>query len=296
MIKSLSKRQLLIEITKLDENGNIEFQKSFANTLNARFNFQKYIGNIMYGSGKVSICGLDKDTIQVLTGLGSAQEELAKRRIIRLKAGYEGEQLGLMVNGTIQGAKPTMPPDIWLDCDVINNYEVNYENIAFSTKESMKIKDYILLVADTLGLTPEIRIKDDNFLACQISKQSVLGNSFNLVYSIRQAMKDISAYIENETLIIDYATQPPQNDERFSNPIEINKDTGMVGMPELFNAGQIANITTLLDTSIKTGSIINLKSSQIPSANGLFYVIGITYTGEFRGTNWYSMFHCRRIK
>ena len=50
-----------------------------------------------------------------------------------------------------------------------------------------------------------------------------------------------------------------------------------------------------INTSIKTGDVIKMESSQIPSSNGLFYVIGVTYSGEYRGNNWYSVFHCRRV-
>lgn len=290
----LLKRQLNIEITKLDEAGNIEFQKVFENSLNVKFNFQKYIGNIMYGSGKVSICGLPRNIIEVLIGFTDTETELQKRRIIKVSAGYEGQQLGLMVNGTIKSAMPSMPPDVWIDCDVINNYEaLNNQSINFSTKETMPLSDYINLVASNLGLQQDIRITNAD--AINISQQNITaGTIFDIVYSITNVSFPIVAYIENETLIVDYAVEPLNNDERYINPIEINKNTGMVGLPQLLNAGKIANITTLLNTSIKTGDIIKVESSQIPSANGLYYVIGMTYNGEFRGNNWYSIFHCRR--
>ena len=291
----LPKRQLYVEIEKLDRNGNREFLKTFENSLNVKFNFIKYIGNIMAGDGTVSLCGLDNKTIEALTSIGQYDTEIAKRRIIRVKAGYEGQELGLMINGTIKTAMPTVPPDIWLNCGVINNLEARENNnYAFATKEAMKLPDYIKSIADYLNLKIENRIKDENILSQIVSKQSISGNLFDIVYSISDAAEKITAYIENETLIIDYREEPPEGDERYSNPIEVNKDTGMVGLPEIFNAGIQANITTLLNTSIKTGNIINLTSSQIPAANGKYYVVGITYTGDYRGNAWYSMFHCRR--
>ena len=303
----LLKRELNIEITKYNQNGGKDFYKEFKSSeadggmLNAKFNFQKYIGNTAYGSGKVSICGLDKQTIETLTGFADIETELNARKIIKLYAGYEGKQLGLMVDGSIVSALPTMPPDIWLNCEVINNYEQRNKTIEFATTQSMTLEDYIKAVADKLNLRTEVRIKEQSILKKQISKQSMLANMFQIANSVTTVYDNtanvigIVAYIENETLVVDYSL-PPASDERIKNvAAEISKDTGMIGLPELAMAGHIANITTLIDTSIKTGNVIKLKSEAIPAANGLYYVIGITYTGEFRGNAWYSMFHCRRI-
>lgn len=294
----LGKRQLHIEITKYDANGEVELNKKFENTLNAKFNFVKNIGNTAYGDGKVSICGLDKATIETLTGFADRDSELKSRKIIRLKAGYDAKQLGLMVNGSIVSALPTLPPDIWLDCIVINNYEERNRVINFTTTQTLTLEDYIKAVADKIGITTEIRIKDTNILKKQISKQSITGSIFEIVFSIVQvctgSVIGVAAYIENETLVVDYS-ELPISDERIQSPIVINKATGLIGLPEIFNAGKFANITTLLDTSIKTGNVLKLESEAIPSANGLYYVMGITYSGEFRGNAWYSMFYCRRI-
>jgi hypothetical protein len=304
----LKKRAIELTITKYDQNGKVEFQKEFNSSRsdicpNVKFNFQKYVGSIMYGQGKISICGLDKKSIEVLTGFLSIDSELNKKRVITLKAGYEGEELGLMVDGTIFGALPTIPPDIWLNCDVINNYEQANDKKNFSTSDNLLFTDYIQAVADTLNIKKiENRIKEPSYLNRKISKQAIkAGSMFNIVYSISDVFAinnkypyGVTAYIENETLIVDYTDLIP-NDERIQTPILVNKDNGMIGLPEITNAGQICNITTLLNTSIKTGDVIKMESSQIPSSNGLFYVIGVTYSGEYRGNNWYSVFHCRRV-
>lgn len=308
----LTKRIIEIEITKLSENGTVEFTKKFNNYyiaegkdgLNIKFHYQKYIGSILYGKGKVSICGLDKNTIGVLTGFSDVTTELQKRRIIKIKAGYEGQELGLMVDGTILSALPTMPPDVWLNCDVMNNFEQSEKLMAFSTTGDLNFAEYCDTVAKAIGIPKvENRVKKQEYLDRLISKQSIkAGNIFNIVDSISTVFTigekyktGVSSYIENETLIIDY-NDLPADDPRTQNPILVNKDNGMVGLPELTNAGIIANITTLLNPSVKTGDVIQLESSQIPAANGLYYVKGITHTGEYRGNSWYTMLHCGRIE
>lgn len=305
----LKKRALELTITKYDQNGNIEFQKEFNTygnneSLNVKFNYNKYRGSILYGKGEVSICGLDKKSIEVLTGFLSIQTELEKKRVITVKAGYEQEELGLMIDGTIQSALPTMPPTVWLNCEVINNYEQSNDRKNFSTTGNLLFKDYIQAVADTLNIKKiDNRIKKESYLNRKISKQAKpAGNMFDIVYTISRAFTvdkkagfyGIVAYIENETLIVDYANLPA-DDERTKTPILVNKDNGMIGLPELTSAGKFCNIMTLLNPSIHTGDVIQLESSQIPSANGLFYVKGITHNGEYRGNNWYSIFHCGRV-
>ena len=102
------------------------------------------------------------------------------------------------------------------------------------------------------------------------------------------------AYIDNETLIVDYENFSEAEGQSRTHH-KIDKNNGMIGLPEITKAGTIANITTLLKPEILVGDVIDLESVMIKKANGQYNVIGISYVGDFRGEKWYSMFTCRRI-
>lgn len=302
-MNKLENRSLTITIQKLRKDGSIEMAKQFKD-LNVKFYFQKMIGSAMFGKGRVSICGLDKDTIQQLTSFVDYGTVLNERKLIKLEAGY-GEKKALIFNASILSAMPTLPPDIWLNCDVINSYELQQTYIDLTIEEGLKLEDYCKIVADKIGVPLEMRIKNSDYLASKMSGTTYYGNIFGLINtienkfpikSIKKTYGNIVAYIDNGTLVVDYSVIPNSEERAAEQNIkEINHDTGMVGLPEISMAGYLVNITTLLDPEIKTGNVINLKSSQIPSANGLYSVIGITYTGELRGNSWYTTLTCRRV-
>ena len=298
----LENRTLELTIQKLDKDGNIEFKKVF-DKLNVKFNYTKYIGMPNGGDGSVSICGLDRDTLNALISFSASSKTIKERKLIKLKAGY-GDKKALIIDGSIMSAIPTTPPDIWLKCDIINSYELRHKIITTSIEKGLTLEEYSKTVADIIGIPLEMRITDDSYKNKKMSEQSFQGNVFQLTRTITKAFnydkkKDrfggISAYIDNETLIVDYYNLSA-DDKRTENPILISKDTGMVGLPEFSNDAQLANITTLLKPEIKVGDVIELKSEQIKGTNGLFFIQGITYTGEFRGNSWYSTLTCWRIK
>lgn len=298
----LENRALELTIQKLKEDNSVEFTKKF-DKLNVKFNYTKYIGSPMAGNGSVSICGLDRKTLDVLISFSAEAKTIKERKLIKVKAGY-GDKLALIIDGSIMSAIPTTPPDIWLKCDVINSYELRHKIITTTIEAGLTLSDYAKTVADIIGIPLEMRIEDTNYLKKKMGDCPFQGNVFQLTRTITKAFnydknKDIFggivAYIDNETLIVDYRNLSA-DDRRTQNPILISKDTGMVGLPEFSNDAQLANITTLLKPEIKLGDVIELKSEQIKGANGLFYIQGITYTGEFRGNAWYSTFTCWRIK
>lgn len=297
----LENRTLELTIEKIDKNNRTEMFKVF-NDLNVKFSYSKYIGASMYGKGKVSICGLDGETLDKLVSFASAQEVLEEKKLIKIKAGY-GDKLALIIDGSIMSAMPTIPPDIWLNCEIINSYEIQQKIISTTIEEGLTLEQYAKLVADIIGVQIKMRIEDTNYLNKKMSGTSFIGNAFQLANGISKSFcfdkeKDkygqVVAYISGDYLIVDYANLF-KDEKRTSNPILINKDNGMVGLPEMSMAGKLTNITTLLNPSIETGDVIKLESEQLKSANGLYYVQGITYTGEFRGNAWYSTFTCWRI-
>lgn len=304
----LENRSIKVDIFQYAEDGTEKFHKTFEKNISVKFNFEKFIGTAFFGTGKVSICGLDKATTETLTTLCSMEEALKERKQIKIEAGY-GEKKALIIDGSIISAKPTIPPDVWIDCEILNGYERQQEIKSISVEGEMNIKELADTIALQLNLQngADCRIKNDSvgkrFYQRKVKNLSYIGTlegvlgEINKVYSFEEG--DIYgvpvSYIDNETLIVDYANFSDVESQNRTHH-RINKDNGMVGLPEISMAGTIANITTLLKPEVKVGDVIDLESYMIPKANGQYNVIGITYVGDFRGTSWYSVFSCRRIQ
>lgn len=309
-MEQLSKRQVSITLEKRDTNNNVEYSATFKNGLDVKFSYTRFLGNGMFGRGRVSICGLSMDTIAMFTSFWSEDTELAKKKIVKVSAGYEGQdnqesKMGTIIEGSIVSAIPTMPPDIWLNCEVINSYETKFQTFSFTMKGKYTLKQIVENIANFLKLEPVIRIDKSSYLNRQLKNISFLGNKFDLVSKIEDMFpidekKDknggIIAYIEDNSLVVDYSDLELNQYNRNGEPILIDKSNGMVGVPEPMWAGQAVKITTLLNPAIKTGDVIQLKSDLIPSLNGYYYVFTISYEGQFRGTNWYSSFVCKRLR
>ena len=90
----------------------------------------------------------------------------------------------------------------------------------------------------------------------------------------------------------------PMDKDRVNSHI-INKDTGMIGLPQQVDNG--IEVKVLLNPSIKLGDMIKIdnKSVQIKEysygqvpylldSDGLYRIIKIDYTGESRGQSWYT--------
>lgn len=303
----LTKRSIKVEITKYNDKNEIVYQDVFVENISVKFTFEKYIGNAMYGEGKVSICGLKKETVSELTTINSIEEALKERKEIKVYAGY-GENQALIIDGTIISAVPTIPPDVWLECEIMNGYERTLKMYSVSVEAEMNIKELAETIAKQLDLKNGVdcRIKNDVYgkrfyqrTTKNISKVDTMANILSAVmetYSFQEGdMYGVPVvYIDNETLIVDYSLFDSVESQKRTHH-KINKENGMLGLPEISEAGLIANITTLLKPEIKAGDVIDLESEMIPKANGQYTVLGTTYVGDYRGNSWYSTFSCRRI-
>lgn len=300
----LTKRQVSITLEKQDTQGNIEYTATYKDGLDVKFSYTRFLGNGMFGRGRVSICGLSMDQVAMFTSFWSEDTELAKKKIVKVSAGYEGQTMGTIIEGSIVSAIPTMPPEIWLNCEVINSYETKFQTFSFSMKGKYTLKKTVENIAQFLKLEPKIRIDKASYLNRELKNISFIGNKFDLVNTIEDMFplkKDdknggIVAYIEDNSLIVDYSELEENQYNRNGEPVLIDEDNGMVGVPEPMWAGQAVKITTLLNPAIKTGDVIQLKSRLIPSLDRYYYVFTISYEGQYRGNNWYSSFVCKRLR
>lgn len=251
--------------------------------LNVRFNVNKRLGAVM-NDASISIANLTRDDVEYLTTFTSPWYAIAQHKRIRLFAGYEDTNTGLLFDGDIIEAMPTMPPDVWLNCKARSGNYGNCTMVSKSIQTQMPVKQLLKEASGWTGLTLED--------TCT-SEKSVSGFNFNggvtqVIEQLNQ-IGGITVFEDNGTLKAVDTDNPNIN----ATERVISKSSGMIGMPKLDPLG--CEVTVLLDPTIKLGQKVRVISERIPSASGSYWVYDINYTGETRGEPFYTVLKCRRF-
>lgn len=254
--------------------------------LNVRFSVQKFRGQLQ-GKARISICNLASSDIEYLTTYMSPWVELQKRKRIQLWAGYE-DNFGLLFSGDILKALPTMPPDIWLNCEALGGYYNNLITASFTLQGPITIQAVCETVAQKLGV-PFINEASAKVSNIQIDGFCYTGGLTNAVKKINE-LGLCCVWVENEILYMaDNEPEQPKN----KGVRLLTEQSGLIGLPEPGPIGLDA--TMLLDPSIKLGDPIEVRSIRMPSINGVYYPYALEHTGELRGNDWYTKIRCKRF-
>ena len=87
----LDTRALSINIQKINKDNEIETEWEFKD-INTKFAFSKFVGASMYGTGNVSICGLDKSTLDELISFRAIPDVNGERKLIKVEVGYKNKK------------------------------------------------------------------------------------------------------------------------------------------------------------------------------------------------------------
>lgn len=255
--------------------------------VNVRFSIPKYRGQIR-GQAKISVCNLAGEDIAYLTTYMSPWIEIQKQKKIRLFAGYENNN-AMLFAGDILRAVPTQPPDVWLECEAIGGYFNNLKTESFTVHGPVTVRQLGAHLAQMQGLSFRCLCKEE-------TAQKRLDNfcyTGGLSGSIKK-LNDLGCgvfYVEDDILFLDDA----EPELKAGKTVRLlTEASGLVGIPRPGPIG--LECTTLLDPSIKLGEALEVRSSRIPSINGLYYPYALTHEGEFRGNEWYTKLKCARFK
>lgn len=262
--------------------------------LNIRFRVTTYTSNGMASDAKIDVYNLNRDDLGFLSTI--ARTYLQKNYLFRLYAGYEGEEK-LLFSGRALQAIPSSYPDVILEINGMSSIEWWGENIDTS-KDKVTVMDIIDSVAQKIGYQVNIdeKLRKNNELLNKVQNNfSFTGSPMDLLQQCQQMMGGVSSdpqtvflSIENEQINI--WSPSTQN---VSRKLLISKETGMIGLPQPTETG--CKVKILMNTGIKSGDVIELKSDRISLLNGDYYVIGITHEGETRGNSWYSTLTCALV-
>ena len=221
---------------------------------------------------------------------------MQKNYLFRLYAGYEGEEK-LLFSGRALQAVPESYPDVILTITGMSSIEWWGENTTVS-KDKATVMDLIDECAKKMNYQVNIdeKLRKNNQLLNKTQDNfSFTGSPMSLLQQCQQMMGGVSSdpqtvfmNIENEQINIWSPSVPNANKK-----LLISKETGMIGLPQPTETG--CSVKILMNTGLKTGDVIELKSDRIDLLNGDYYIIGITHEGETRGNSWYSTLTCALV-
>lgn len=258
----------------------------------------------VFSKGVVRICGLSTDTIEEFTMFQPnwTNKEYFKR--LKLEVGHmeDGKNnVSCIIDGYIERAVPTAPPDRWLVCSVVEalNSFTEYKEI-HDTDTTLyglvqKIgKEYNVLtgggftVRDYTGKALTTKIKEYRFFG---NMSAQLSNIMNL-YKKKGGFR--VWYQLGQFYIADYEYQKGKDLNVLIGEDDKRKGLIIYGIPQPYNWG--CNIRTEIVDTISLLNKVTIKSKSIPSMNGVYNPFSLTYVGESRGTNWYVDMAATRIK
>ena len=261
------------------------------------------------GNASIRIYNLSADTLNRIIGLINVVDgspSIGEYGRLLLEAGYKGAS-GLIFDGTIWqyrvGREDSMNTYLDLlirDADIVFNQPLQIQQGKGWTPESVvneiaaKLKISIIYAADGHYIIPNPRgIVGFGIPAAMLN---------NIAYSTNSGWS-----IQNNTLIF-----KPLNSYVPGEAIELNTQTGMIGIPEQTSQG--IKVKCLLNPKIRIGSLIKLNFSEInrllekdPSSptgtmynsrqpyqmapllkDGLYMAFLVEHEGDTRGKEWYT--------
>lgn len=190
-----------------------------------------------------------------------------KIRRVRVMAGRESKGSWKVFLGDIVGASVSQAPDVTITLRAQTNARDKTQWWAFSNTGPVTLERLVQDTASILGLSYKIDSKVDKGKI--IPRYTFNGVVTAMIVRISE-LANVRCYVDDDTLVVtDWAAG-------LSNTIvEVNKDSGMIGIPEFTEYG--IRVKTLADRNIVLGGAIRLNSFMVPVMNADYVITRLDY-------------------
>lgn len=259
------------------------------NALDFRFRIRKVLAAQRF-EASIDILGLSLETIHELTMWQPWNVSIAKERTIEVYAGYEDEGEKLLFSGYIYEARPTNPPNMWLN--------IKADNLSFLDKKleqgckrgKCKFKKYLKELVDNAYFESGKRLALK--IASDVENKDLYNPYYNSTLSTLpqyiESLHDVFSYIDNGCLYV--VNRNPKEYPTMRGIYVLNVDTGLLGIGK-YDYSQI-EAKMRLDTRFGMNDFIWIQSELYPeNATGAFLVNEVEYNGHLRGQEWETVIH-----
>ena len=240
-----------------------------------------------YTNGNFGECALQIDNISktirdyIITKTTPWAKSRQNAQIV-LSVGRESYGTFVLFSGDMIGANVTQPPDIGLIFRAATGAAtIGYANAIAASPSATFLSICQQVAANISAASPLPVVLDfqSQFGNKIIGNYQFTGGVTNQVNKLME-LEDVTAYIENGKLVVRDIGVPRQD-----VPIQINSQTGMIGVPQITELG--VRVKMLIKNNVILGSPVTVTSVLNPMANGNFYVIKLAFEVASRDTPFY---------
>lgn len=276
----MDKRKVIVEIETADG------QLARFDGLNVKFTIKKSANAVM-NKAEIGIANLSMERVYNLTTFMSPHLNEEKRKMVQIFAGYvkdPADEVPLIFQGEITRALPTMPPDVWLNCEARSGFYNNQNVVSVSVNGKTTVKDICARAARELGLQLSYTATTNK----AVEGFSHSGGATNMLARVNELGGVIAFEDDGVLKVID--ADKPETSEYIR---VLNRHSGLIGMPQPDNMG--LKMKMLLDPTFKVGDRVRLESEMLPKANGVYWCYGLTHSGSLRDTDFYTEIEAKRM-
>lgn len=235
---------------------------------------------VVRNEAEVTLFNLNRDTRNSILTDTSPFNRSRKRRRLIVEAGRERDGVFRIFEGEVLSASPSQPPDIALTIKAQTGGFQAGQIIARSGSAIEPLSSIARRVAEDLGVALTFEATDK-----QVANYAFTGAALRQVDAL--AACGVNAYLDDETLVVKNRNEPLRNSVRV-----LNKDSGMVGIPEVTERG--VKVTCLLDRHLILGGVVELDSELNPSVNGQYTINKLDFDVANRETPFYHIVEATR--
>lgn len=231
---------------------------------------------------EVKITNLARATREfILTETSPFNANRTPKRMI-VEAGRQSTGTARVFLGDITAATIGQPPDIVLTVKSKTGSANKGKAVSRTAPAQASLKDIAAQVAGDLGAALDFQAADK-----QIGNYSHTGAASAQVPKLAES-GDVDVFLDGNTLVVKGGNVPMSGRRRI-----LDKDSGMIGIPELTEQG--VKVKYLFDTQTALGGGLSIKSTLNPAANGDYVIYKLSFELASRDTPWYWAAEARRL-
>jgi len=239
--------------------------------------------NALQNEFEIKITNLSKATRDFILSESNILDRNKINKRITLEAGRKSYGTSIIYVGDIRMVTVSQPPDIAIIIKTYTGNQSKNEVVSRSQGALVSLSVLSKQIALDLGLELIFQATDK-----QISNYSFTGAKLTQINKLNE-MGGINAFVDDTRLIV------TDKDKPIIGAIKIlNKNTGMIGVPQLTERGLTAKM--LLDNETLIGGVVEVESTINTSVNGTYVIYKMSYDIASRDNNFYVTIECNRNK
>lgn len=237
-------------------------------------------GSWVQNQAEITIANIDKDVRDRLATKYRPENQLSRERIekkgfVFVDVGRDSYGTFRLFEGNIMLIGLTPPPDIQLIVTVNSNYFSKSELASKNFGDINTVKGIADSISKDMELELDFQVEND----ISVGNLTYYGDVAGQVRLLSD-MPYIDAYVDNGKLVVKDTGSPVSE-----NPIYINVDTEMIGIPKFTDAG--INVTILIKAGVRVGSLIRIRSEKYPATNGDYVIVSLGIDAANRDSPFY---------